>query len=40
MVVDGNTRRMDNVHDVIGFDMQHLYDILLELYRKLLTLAI
>ena len=40
MVVEGKTRRMDNVHGVISFDMQHFYDTLLELYRKVLTLVI
>ena len=33
MVVEGNTRRMENVHDVIGFDMQHFDDTLLEMYN-------
>ena len=40
MVVEGNKRRMDNVYGVIGFDMQHFYDTLLELYHKVLTLVI
>ena len=37
MVDDGETRRMENFHGVIGFDMQYFYDTLLELHRKVLT---
>ena len=33
MVVEGKTRTMDNVHGIIGFDMQHFYDTLLEIYN-------
>ena len=40
MVVERNTRRMDNVHGVISFDMQHFNDTFLEIYRKVLTLVI
>ena len=40
LVVEEKTRRIDNVHGVVGFDMQHFYDTFLELYRKVLTLVI
>ena len=33
MVVERKIRRIENFHGVIGFDMQHFYDILLELYN-------
>ena len=33
MVVKGKTRNIDTIHGVIGFDMQHFYDTLLEIYN-------
>ena len=39
MIVGRKTGRMENFHGLIGFDMQHFYDTLLELYRKVLTLV-
>ena len=30
MFVEGKTRKMDNMHGVIGLDMQYFYDTLLE----------
>ena len=32
MVVNGKKRTIDNVHGVVGFDMPHFYDTLLEIY--------